>query len=290
MSRRPDGQVTAVVVVAATARNRRRGNEDAIGVDGWAVYGDPARPLDLLLPVDPGRPARVAVTDGIGGRPDGDVAARLGAQMLTADDGGDDVAHLPERFRRTDQAIRARGAEIGSPDMACTAALLVVHHDGAAVAANAGDVRIYQIRDGYLGQLTQDHRVTPDGSAVNRCLGGTRSPADPALFSTRLRPGDRLLLCSDGLHDAVSPEVMGQSLLSGDDRAVAARLVRAALAGSAEDAGDNVTVALITVVGAGRSTSALPAAVPPASVETAAGPRATGGVRGGIWRRRKKGE
>jgi serine/threonine protein phosphatase PrpC len=239
-------------VVTATARNVRRRNEDAIGLDGWVLFGDRmGEPMETRLRTFGLRPLSVAVTDGLGGAPDGHHAARIGAQVLTSPEEDADAAPhwLVDRFRRADTAIREAGAESGRRGMACTAALLLVYADGRAVAANVGDTRVYRLKDTYVGLLSEDHRINHAESSVSRCLGGARtSTADPTVYDDPLpvRPRDRLLLCSDGLHDAVDDAGIAAALSRPDPLVAADSLIRTAVASGH---GDNITVALVDVVG-----------------------------------------
>lgn len=247
-----DGPVGGLRVVSATARNARHRNEDAIGLDGWVLYGDrTGEPLETRLRMAGPRPLSVAVTDGLGGAPAGHHAARMGAQVLSSAESDADPAPdwVAARFRRADAVIRAAGATAGRSGMACTAALLTVHGDGRTVAANVGDVRVYRLKDTYAGLLTEDHRINRAESSVSRCLGGVRQcTADPTVYEDPLpvRPRDRLLLCSDGLHDAVQDAGIAAALGLPDPLAAADGLIRAALAAGH---GDNVTIAIVDVVG-----------------------------------------
>ena len=240
--------VTAVGIVVATRRNTRRRNEDAVGVGGWVLQGDSPAPVGLSVPVSPARPVLVAVADGMGGHPAGDLAARVAADHLTRSDPEPRV-DLEAAFVRADEAIHRTTSPEG-PGMGATACLVRVSASGSTVVANLGDVRAYRLTGGYLGRLTVDDRATaPAGaapsSAVTRHLGGYRRiVVEPHVHGQQLGPGDRLLLCSDGLHDAVPAERIAH-LLAGDDAlAVAERLVA-----EAGEAGDNVTVVVVDLQG-----------------------------------------
>jgi protein phosphatase len=96
--------------------------------------------------------------------------------------------------------------------------------------AHIGDSRAYLLRDDQFGQLTRDHtlvqslvdegKLTPEQAAVHprrsvlmRALqsGGA---SDPDLYYWQAQPGDRYLLCSDGLSDVIPDELIGQVLAS----------------------------------------------------------------------------
>lgn len=240
--------VAGLRLVVATTRNGRDRNEDVVGMNGWVISGEPARPLQVVLPVGPGMPAAVALADGMGGAPAGDRAARLAAELLTcvipsAEPG---LAQLPEVFRDTHAAIReaARGTHHG---MGCTAALIVVYADGTAVVGNVGDVRAYRLVDGYAGQLTEDHRPHATGSLVSKCLGGVhQAPSSPGLHQLVLRHRDRLVLCSDGVHDVTEAAGIEDAVRRGAGVEAATALLAVV---EAAGPGDNATVAVLDVVG-----------------------------------------
>lgn len=223
----------------------RAGNEDAILVD-------PA--------------GRVwAVADGMGGHRLGGYAAdRVIDALETLPDLPDPahalIAALDAADRRVAARARIEGAVIGATVVAA------VIGGGQAVLAWAGDARAYLLRDGGLTQLTRDHSMVqemvdagqirpeearghPQSNIVTRAIGiGAR----PELASTFLRPGDRLLLCSDGLTEVLDDAALAQTLLATRPGialatgtpadAACAMLLQAALAGQARD---NVSVILI---------------------------------------------
>ncbi|MGH3885835.1 MAG: PP2C family protein-serine/threonine phosphatase [Pseudonocardiaceae bacterium] len=247
--------VDTLRVVVATSRHARSRNEDAIGVGGWVLHGDHPDPLEITIPLGPDYPVAIAVADGMGGHPDGDRAARIAVEQLTRPAPPGESTEITEAFRRADTAIRIAAAD-RSRGMGCTAATLSLGIDGHSTIANVGDVRIYRIIDGYLGQLTVDDR--PSGaasSAVTRCLGGHAPTAVEAhVHHLALRPGDRLVLCTDGLHDAVA--LSAKRLPSSwDATQLVAHLMRAALR---VDHGDNVTVALVDLPAAKTTLVATP--------------------------------
>lgn len=221
------GTLTGVQVSVATATGRRARNEDAIGMAGWVLAGDPHETARMDLPLRADRPLRIALVDGMGGHPDGDRAAALAARLLTSAEEEDMVA----LFTKVDKQISAAGNGMG-----CTAALLSLAATGDAMLANVGDVRVYRLQDGYAGQLSEDHRI--EQSIVARCLGGNEPTASrPAIRILHLRRGDRLLMCTDGVHDAV-PENVVAAASADDGKTAATRLVQAAIAA---DHGDNAT-------------------------------------------------
>jgi PPM family protein phosphatase len=239
--------VTQARVTVVTAQNSRGRNEDAIGLAGWALQGDSVEPLQITCGVDDDHPLLVAVTDGMGGSPKGDRAARIAAQRLTRHRGpaGATAGGMREAFADADTAIHT-AADSRSRGMGCTAAVVAIRSDGLVLAANVGDVRVYGIVEGYAGQLTRDDRVDPANAVVTRCLGGrSHGGVEPHLYEVMAWPGDRFVVCSDGLHDAVAPAVIAG--IGSREAVDAARdLLAAALAAGR---GDNISLAVIEVVG-----------------------------------------
>jgi serine/threonine-protein phosphatase Stp1 len=156
-----------------------------------------------------------------------------------------------------DARIRAlterEGAVMGS-----TVAALVAHGDWG-VCLWAGDSRIYRLRDAELTQITQDHAYVqdlvraglvseaeaahhPQANIVTRAVGaGPRLQLDAEVVE--LRPGDRFLLCSDGLVRDIDPEELIPAL-GGSLEGAAGALVRQALDVGAQD---NVTALVVAL-------------------------------------------
>jgi PPM family protein phosphatase len=126
--------------------------------------------------------------------------------------------------------------------------------------AHVGDSRAYQLRNGQLRQLTEDHTVYNQirsagdvaihslDSSLKKTLSQALGSSDfisPSVRSLRSRIGDRYLLCSDGLTDMLSDEEICTILLEQKDTASACKV----LSQSADQAGgiDNITVVLVDV-------------------------------------------
>ncbi len=137
-----------------------------------------------------------------------------------------------------------------------------------AVVGNVGDSRAYLMRNvgsptNTLTQVSEDHtyqHLVADAKMVPnlpdklaRFLDGRKDGRSPDLTTLRLHPGDRILLCSDGLSSYVPPDSVRATLNSAEDgESVADRLVSLALD---EGGRDNVTVIVVDVYrasGAGR--------------------------------------
>jgi len=151
---------------------------------------------------------------------------------------------------------------LGPRGMGCTGEL--VYLDGSMVIiGHVGDSRTYHLTNGRFMQVTRDHtlvnrlielgQLTPEEaeyhprrSELQQAIGG-RAEVDPELYQLQLRPGDWLLVCSDGLTNQIRPERI-QAVLqrSGTAEKAARHLVNLA---NLEGATDNVTVVVIRVIG-----------------------------------------
>ena len=244
----------------------------------FAQLSDPGRVRehneDYLGHVLPATPKHVrthgwlfALADGVGGQQRGEVASRLAVESLLAGFRAA-VAGAPHvsLLIRLVQAANAQVFEAGLRDsgggkgMATTLVACALRFD-RAVVAHAGDSRCYLIRRGQATVLTRDHTVAneqvrlgllsardaaavPTRHVLSRSLGGDLF-VNVEIRETQVQSGDVLLLCSDGLHGAVSAPEIAEFVGQSPDLAVAAqRLVSAA---NQRDGGDNISVQLVRV-------------------------------------------
>ena len=213
------------------------------------------------------------VADGMGGHAGGDIASALVSQR---------VALLDEQF--TDPEVAAESLKQTIWEANGILASSVEEHQELAgmgttfsgltvvgeqvVIGHIGDSRIYLVRDGHVQQITRDHtfvqrlvdtgRITaeealvhPRRSVLMRVLGDqeARPEIDSMVIGTQ--PGDRWLLCSDGLSGYIPEDLLYRILASKVSAEEAAEL----LVGETLEHGapDNVTVVVVDVVGAGTS-------------------------------------
>jgi serine/threonine protein phosphatase PrpC len=203
------------------------------------------------------------VCDGMGGAAAGDLAARIAAaaikqQLIGA---GPAVAQHPDDSLKS-AVTGANGAvlaeakahpEARGMGTTCTAAIVLPDR---LFVAQVGDSRAYLLRDGRLQPLTRDQTMAdellesgvlrpeqlatfPYRHVLTQAVG-TRSTIEPITSEARLRRGDRILLCSDGLHGPVPAQDIARILASSADiNVVTHELIQAALAAGGPD---NVTV------------------------------------------------
>jgi protein phosphatase len=204
----------------------------------------------------------LAVADGVGGKVGGGVASavvidRLSRTLSGAAEGASDAV-LASAVDAANRGIRSTAATYPRlKGMATTLTAVALGGGGHLAVAHIGDARAYLLRDGRVVQLTSDHtfvqglvdagmitaeqaRVHPMRSIVLKALHGNENDLASVEVSVhRVRPGDRLLVCSDGLSGVVRPETIHR-ILSEERRPgdAVTRLVRAALTAGTTD---NVT-------------------------------------------------
>lgn len=245
------------VQVRTDKGNVREINEDAVGtVLDWRVT------LHLDDNVLAERGHLFAVADGMGGHAAGEVASRLGIETVFR-------AYYGERRRPPAEALTAaiatanevicRQAAAASDRTGMgTTLVAALWRNGELLVANVGDSRAYLFREGSLERLTRDHSWVaeqvaagllspteaerhPYRNVITHSLGPDRNPK-PDLVRLQTQPGDRLLLCSDGLSNLVGDEEMAALLAAYPLDQAADRLLGRALERGAPD---NISLILV---------------------------------------------
>jgi serine/threonine protein phosphatase PrpC len=225
------GQHNQINWAGATHSGSRKERND----DSWIVFSADAKGSRQLAETGGASIAEqdlvFAVSDGMGGGNAGDMAsamilermARLIPETFKAAAKGffpDSLAYLEQVLRDVHEHINE--AALTSDDcggMSATLALAWFSPDNMYIA-NVGDSRIYCCRDGRTEQLSKDHtsawgqlargeiseveyRNHPRRAALYRVIGGGKTIGAPHLAAVQYKPGDRFLICSDGLIDGV---------------------------------------------------------------------------------------
>ena len=193
----------------------------------------------------------IAVADGVGGGPGGEIAAGAAVEMLASrffeKAAGLSVEdRLAEAIRDANTAVLEAAERSGKHEAATTLVAAAVRGE-RAVIANLGDSRAYLVRGGAPQQLTEDHSASI-AHGITRFVGDPRG-VQPDVFVEDLRAGDRLVLCSDGLTRHVEPAEIAAHASGRDLDRAANTLVDLANARGGED---NVT---LVVYAAGQSSA-----------------------------------
>lgn len=244
-----------VPYIAVTALSHdgliRDHNEDSLVVGPWTLCGTVTEnPQTLLFPF--GTPLVVAVADGLGGQPAGEVASALVVRQLAALgptlDGEEAVRDVLDLCNHAVYA--ATGGFPERVTMGTTVAGAVVLAD-SLLAFNVGDSKVFEVTDDGLRQVSVDDSPPPapgrrTTSAVTQTLGG--SPTFTAITAhTAAAPvsaGLRYLICTDGLTDPVPDDVIDGLLRVHDDGRAAYELWKAAIEAGGPD---NITLALVRI-------------------------------------------
>lgn len=206
-----------------------------------------------------------AVADGMGGHSAGQVAAELSLNLFIRNYYADSSGDVESSLRRAVREANARVLDVAStvPGRKGMGATLTaaVFRDDELFLAQVGDSRCYLLRDGELRQLTEDHswvaeqvragnlteeeaEQSPFRNVITRSMGGLPE-VEPDVTALAIQPGDRLLLCSDGLSGMVPADEIREILLQGSPSVAAWNLVERA---NQYGGKDNITAFVIQVV------------------------------------------
>lgn len=202
-----------------------------------------------------------AVADGAGGHGAGDVASAAVAEALGTLPAGlsaaEVLAQVRLRLTAVHEDLRQRAAASTQGLIPATTVVVLLVRDDHFACLWAGDSRAYLLRDGALCQLTEDHSLLqelvkaslvkpedaehhPQANVITRAVGGHDDLALDKVAG-RLMPGDRILLCSDGLFKAIPESAIAQVLAAGGG---ASELLQQSLQAGARD---NVTALVVSV-------------------------------------------
>ncbi|KPA16714.1 serine/threonine protein phosphatase [Candidatus Magnetomorum sp. HK-1] len=209
------------------------------------------------------------VADGMGGHFAGEVASNIACKSIlnyyklksiTDDNIWDQLKRLYYRINET-----VLQNALNNPDfngMGTTLSTLIIREEKAWIA-HVGDSRIYRIRDGIMDQITYDHtevqRLIDQGfytkqqaatCSIRNILTqaiGVDNRLDVFTWAGKAMPGDRYLLCSDGLHDMVSDEEILSIILynSGSLKNTCLQLLDKALRSGGKD---NITLMVVLIL------------------------------------------
>lgn len=200
----------------------------------------------------------IALADGMGGHLAGEVASVDTLENLRFF-----VSDMPKGLSVSEvnkamevwlesihKIITSKGHADPSMEGMGTTLVAVIYYEGKYFWINCGDSRLYRLRDGKLAQLTTDHSLNTlrgekrHSNIITNCIGAgcKHTYMDMVEFTDDFRHGDVYMVCSDGLSDMVSDEVIERMMINGSS---ANRLCEAAI----EKGGfDNVSVCVFSVM------------------------------------------
>jgi protein phosphatase len=190
------------------------------------------------------------VADGMGGHAHGEVASRLAVEtieeFIKLTSGDTDVTwpygideslslngnRLKTSIRFANQRLLEHARTSAGCEGMATTVVAVLVEDSVAEIAHVGDSRLYLVRDKTITRITSDHswvneqvqsgvidseqaRNHPLRNVVTRALGG-RPDLEVDVQTLEMQPGDRLLLCSDGLTTMLDDDEILRIVLGGD--------------------------------------------------------------------------
>ncbi|HEV7129203.1 MAG TPA: protein phosphatase 2C domain-containing protein [Ktedonobacterales bacterium] len=256
------------------------------------------------------------VADGMGGEARGDLASRIAARVMVTEVTRElllPVIHTPVRSAqvgtnnaeavlpnlavalrqavlKTNSEVRKLAAVLGKTSGTTLTAIVAV--GTRAAFAHVGDSRAYLLRAGKVSQITEDHTLLARLQSIGHPILDDPNIIVPRSFLYRslgsddnldvdagefgLEPGDRLLICSDGLWDEVDPALLESALAT----ATTPQQCGEILVQAANEAGgqDNSTVVAIFVGGERTAPATPPADGASKTRPGSASPDSTGGV------------
>jgi PPM family protein phosphatase len=227
----------------------REHNEDSLVVGPWTLAATVTEsPQTLVFPL--GTPLVVAVADGLGGHPGGEVASAIAvAELARAGPGLDSEPALRAAVEAANRAVYgAADRDRALAAMGTTVAGVVVTAEQVRVF-NVGDSRVYGLGPDGLARLSVDDSppLAPGQRTtviVTQTLGGHPRylPVDAHVRTVPVPTDGCFLVCSDGLSDLVEEERLGRLLAEHQDGRAAFELWRAAIEAGGHD---NITLALL---------------------------------------------
>lgn len=234
-------------------------NDDRVLIDGQ-ILDMTSKDGELILPTI------AVVCDGCGGYDGGGIAAQTVLEFLSYEtpESLGDTNYLTQALDNCTQAVFEKKLEMPSYSKMCTTVAGCIFLNDSTILFHSGDSRVYRY-DGWglarmtvdhsavqqmidMGQITEEEALTSSNrNVITRCIGASCSPPEIYVSNTAIAPGEKFLLCSDGLWESVSAEQI-KEILSRDiplDR-MADVLVETALNQGSDD---NISVCICAARG-----------------------------------------
>ncbi len=189
----------------------------------------------------------LVVADGMGGLRFGRWASDQVVRAMSGINRVSQVGHMQANveaaLRRANWEIYNQARHLGARMGTTVAAICFTNRD--ALISWCGDSRVYIMRSGRLYQLTADHVTTMASGkeALSRAVG-VEARVSPEFKCIRIQSGDRLLLCTDGVHHMLDDEDLAILLNVGDCQQAVAAIERQVLARGAPD---NLTLIVVDI-------------------------------------------
>lgn len=205
------------------------------------------------------------VADGAGGHDSGEVASgmivseldRLPNEISTAAL----ISEVGLILNRVHDALRSQAAARNAKALIASTCIVLILRESAYTCLWAGDSRAYLLRQGELHQISRDHSLVqelvdlgeldpedaehhPHANVITRAIGADIESLDIDRVSGQVKPGDRFLLCSDGLSKTLTRTEIANLLSSSDIEAIPKLLIKAALQLKVRD---NVTALTVSI-------------------------------------------
>lgn len=227
---------------------------------------------DRMATAIDGSAAMIAVFDGMGGHSDGARAAELARQVALTRFAAtphpllDPLAFLHITLGAAHAGMVAMGAQLPLEHRPRATGALCVVQDDTAWWVHVGDSRIYHLRDGAVLSRTRDHshvellvqeglisaqqaQSHPMRNFVESCLGGDAMLPEMLVGrGVRVRPGDTMLICSDGFWSNLLDEDIAASIYSGVPLGTALQAISEFAVRRAGPAADNATVTALRLL------------------------------------------
>jgi serine/threonine protein phosphatase PrpC len=246
---------TVVSALSHTGLVRDR-NEDSLVVGPWTLCSTVTEsPQTLLFPL--GTPLVVAVADGLGGHPAGEVASAMVVRRLSRIGPDlDSEESVRDALEGCNRAVYSAADDDPDLIMMGTTVAGVVVTEEKVFTFNVGDSRVYALDGGTAGDEVLRELSVDDNpplapgqlttSIVTQTLGGTPdfSPVDPHVSSSPLSTDTRHLVCTDGLTDPVPDDELHGLLRGHADGRAAFEMWKAAMDGGGPD---NITLAVVRI-------------------------------------------
>lgn len=220
-------------------------------------------------------PAIAVVCDGCGGYDGGGIAAQTVLETLSRETPAlmKDPAYLSHALEMCAQAVLKKKDEIPLYSKMCTTVAGCAFFTDSITLFHAGDSRVYRYDGWNLAKMTVDHSAvqqmvdmgriseeealtSPNRNVITRCIGTDCLPPEIYIANVPIAPGEKFLLCSDGLWESVSTEQMKEILSRNVSLAeIVDTLIETALSQGSED---NISVCIC----AARGNTAIPLTEP----------------------------